>query len=55
MYKEFEGRNEQEAIDKAISELGLDRDDFDVEILSRENLGSDPVTYVPLSDVRQGG
>ena len=25
------------------------------EILSRENLGSDPVTYVPLSDVRQGG
>ena len=36
MYKEFEGRNEQEAIDKAISELGLDRDDFDVEILSRE-------------------
>lgn len=36
MYKEFEGKNEQEAIDKAISELGLDRDDFDVEILSRE-------------------
>ena len=34
MYREFEGRNEQEAIDKAIQELGLDREDFDVEVVS---------------------
>ena len=36
MYKEFEGRNEQEAIDKAIQELGLDREDFDVEVVSSQ-------------------
>ena len=36
MQKDFEGRTEQEAIDKAISELGLDRDQFDVEILGKE-------------------
>ena len=34
MYREFEGKNEQEAIDKAIEELNLDREDFDVEIIS---------------------
>ena len=39
MHKEFEGRTEQEAIDKAVEELGLDRDDFDVEILEREKKG----------------
>lgn len=31
--KEFEGRNEEEAITKAIESLGLDRDDIDVEIV----------------------
>ena len=36
MYKKFEGRNEQEAIDKAIQELGLDREDFDVEVVSSQ-------------------
>ena len=36
MQKEFEGRTEQEAIDKAIRELGLDRDQFDVEIIEKE-------------------
>ncbi len=36
MQKEFEGRTEQEAIDKAIRELGLDRDQFDVEIVEKE-------------------
>ena len=36
MYREFEGRNEQEAIDKAIQELGLDREDFDVEVVSSQ-------------------
>ena len=30
MIREFEGKTEQEAIDMAISELGLERDDFDV-------------------------
>ena len=39
MHKEFEGRTEQEAIDKAVEELGLDRDDFDVEILEKEKKG----------------
>lgn len=33
MVREFEGRTEQEAIDKAIEELSLDRKNFDVEIL----------------------
>lgn len=33
MIKEFEGKSEQEAIDKAIVELNLDREEFDVEIL----------------------
>lgn len=36
MQKEYEGRTEQEAIEKAIAELGLDRDQFDVEILEKE-------------------
>lgn len=39
MQKEYEGRNEQEAIDKAIRELGLDRDQFDVEIIEKEKKG----------------
>jgi spoIIIJ-associated protein len=33
MTKEFEGRNEQEAIAKAVEELQIEREDFDVEIL----------------------
>lgn len=33
MVHEFEGRTEKEAIDAAASELGLERDGFDVEIL----------------------
>ena len=39
MQSEFEGRTEQEAIDKAIRELGLDRDQFDVEIVEKEKKG----------------
>lgn len=31
--KEFEGKNEEEAINKAIESLGLNRDDIDVEIV----------------------
>jgi len=33
MFYEFEGKTEQEAIEKAVSELGLEKDQFDVEIL----------------------
>lgn len=39
MYQEFEGKTEQEAIDNAIDALGLDRDEFDVEILETEKSG----------------
>lgn len=40
MVKEFEGKSEQEAIDKAIADLNLDREEFDVEIVesSRRSL-----------------
>lgn len=33
MEQEFEGRNEQEAVSKAVEALQLDRDEFDVEIV----------------------
>ncbi|MGP1437645.1 MAG: RNA-binding cell elongation regulator Jag/EloR [Treponema sp.] len=33
MFYEFEGRTEQEAIENAVSQLGLEKDQFDVEIL----------------------
>lgn len=33
MYKDFKGKTEEEAIEKAIKELGLEKDNFDVEIL----------------------
>jgi len=33
MVYEFEGKTEQEAIENAVSELGLEKDQFDVEIL----------------------
>ena len=33
MFYEFEGKTEQEAIENAVSELGLEKDQFDVEIL----------------------
>ena len=33
MIYEFEGKTEREAIDKAVSELGLQSDQFDVEIV----------------------
>ena len=40
MVKEFEGKSEQEAIDRAIADLNLDREEFDVEIVesSRRSL-----------------
>ena len=36
MIYEFEGRTEKEAIDLAAEELGLEKDDFDVEILETQ-------------------
>ena len=35
----FEGRTEKEAIDRAAEELGLEKDDFDVEILEVQKTG----------------
>jgi spoIIIJ-associated protein len=39
MVFEFEGRTEKEAIDRAAGELGLEKDDFDVEILETQKTG----------------
>ena len=36
MEYEYEGKNEKEAIEKAAADLGLERDQFDVEILEAE-------------------
>ncbi|MCL2601894.1 MAG: protein jag [Treponema sp.] len=39
MVYEFEGRTEKEAIDRAAEELGLQKDDFDVEIIENQRSG----------------
>ena len=39
MIYEFEGRTEKEAIDKAAAELGMEKDQFDVEILETQKSG----------------
>jgi len=39
MMKEFEGKTEKEAIDRAIEALGLERDEFDVEIVETQKSG----------------
>jgi spoIIIJ-associated protein len=39
MLKEFEGKTEKEAIDRAIDELGIDREEFDVEIVETSKKG----------------
>lgn len=39
MSQEFEGRNEEEAINKAVEALQLERNDFDVEILESSKRG----------------
>lgn len=39
MIREFLGKTEKDAIEKAITELGLNRDEFDVEILETESKG----------------
>ena len=39
MVREFEGKTEQEAIDNAVEELDLDREEFDVEIVETTKKG----------------
>lgn len=39
MIKEFEGKTEQEAIDNAVRELNLEREEFDIEVLENEKKG----------------
>ncbi len=39
MFREFEGKTEKEAIDKAVEELGIDREEFDVEIVNKPKSG----------------
>jgi len=39
MIREFEGKTEKEAISKAVAELGLQQDEFDVEILETVSNG----------------
>jgi len=39
MMREFEGKTESEAIEKAISELGLEREEFDVEVVEEGKQG----------------
>jgi spoIIIJ-associated protein len=39
MVQEFEGRTEKEAIDSAVESLGLERDEFDVEIVDTQKAG----------------
>ena len=39
MVKEYEGKTEREAIEKAVEDLGMEQDQFDVEILESEQHG----------------
>src|SRR5512133_2529898 len=39
MIYEFEGKTEKEAIDRAAEELGLEKDEFDVEIVESQKNG----------------
>ncbi|MDR1239344.1 MAG: protein jag [Treponema sp.] len=48
MVYEFEGRTEKEAIDRAAEELGLEKDDFDVEILETRHQGLFKKGYVKI-------
>jgi spoIIIJ-associated protein len=48
MIYEFEGRTEKEAIDRAAEELGLKKDDFDVEILETQRSGLFKKGYVKI-------
>ena len=48
MIYEFEGRTEKEAIDKAAAELGMEKDQFDVEILETQRSGLFKKGYVKI-------
>jgi spoIIIJ-associated protein len=48
MIYEFEGRTEKEAVDRAASELGLEKDGFDVEILETQRSGLFKKGYVKI-------
>jgi len=48
MIYEFEGRTEKEAIDRAASELGIEKDEFDVEILETQRSGLFKKGYVKI-------
>ena len=48
MVYEFEGRTEKEAVDRAAEELGLEKDDFDVEILETQRQGLFRKGYVKI-------
>ena len=39
MIKEYEGKTEKEAIDRAVSDLSIDREEFDVEIVESTRKG----------------
>ena len=45
MIYEFEGKTERDAIDKAIAELGVESDQFDVEIveIQKNSLFKNPI------------
>ena len=48
MTYEFEGKNEKEAIEKAVAELGLERDQFDVEIIEPQKKSLFKAGYVKI-------
>jgi spoIIIJ-associated protein len=48
MVYEFDGRTEKEAIDKAVTELGMEKDEFDVEILETQRSGLFKKGYVKI-------
>ena len=48
MIYEFEGRTEKEAIDRAAAELGIEKDEFDVEILETQRPGLFKKGYVKI-------
>jgi spoIIIJ-associated protein len=54
MVKEFDGRTEKEAINKAVEELGLERDCFDVEIIETQRGSLFKKAYVKIR-VHTGG
>ena len=56
MVYEFEGKTEREAIDKAAEELGLQKEDFDVEILETQRSGLFKKGFVKIQvHTNQGG